>query len=62
MTTEKLGPCWYAAGTVIAVPFCAVMIVAMALMMLALWPVWPYVAHKQRKDEIEKLNINKIST
>jgi len=53
MKDLTLGPGWYAAGAVLVVPFCALAIVAMGLVLLAMWPVWPFVAYKQRKEEIE---------
>jgi hypothetical protein len=52
MNIEKIGPGHYAAGTVLAVPFCAVAIIGMALLMLAMWPIWPFMAYWQREKEL----------
>lgn len=50
----KLEPIWYALGGVLAVPFCVVMVVLGAVLLLVTWPFAPFVMYRQRKKEIAK--------
>jgi hypothetical protein len=57
----KLSPFWYALAMFIAVPFAAILMIASALLMLAFWPLVPFVAYFERKNDpvIDDINNRK---
>jgi hypothetical protein len=49
----NLSPLAYAIASFFMLPFIAIMVIFMAILLLICWPIFPFVAYKQRKKELQ---------
>jgi hypothetical protein len=47
----KLSPFWYALGMFAVVPFAAIVFIVTALLLMLVWPLVPFVAYFERKND-----------
>jgi hypothetical protein len=47
----KLSPFWYALGMFVVVPFASILMIVSALLMLTFWPLVPFIAYFERKND-----------
>jgi hypothetical protein len=47
----KLSPFWYALGMFAAAPFVAIVFIVTALLLMLVWPLVPFVAYFERKND-----------
>jgi hypothetical protein len=47
----KLSPFWYALGMFVVAPFVAIVFIVTALLLMLVWPLVPFVAYFERKND-----------
>jgi hypothetical protein len=47
----KLSPFWYALGMFAVAPFVAIVFIVTALLLMLVWPLVPFVAYFERKND-----------